>query len=450
MHPFEKHVQDVIARHGLLRAEDRVLVGVSGGADSVGLLLVLRQLGYAVSVAHLNHGLRGAESDEDERFVGQLANTLAVPLFTRRVQLSTVAGNLEALGRQARKDFFEDLLRQHGFNRIALAHTRDDRIETFLLNLFRGSGVEGLVAMPALAGRVVRPLLECSRKDVERYLQQRGESWRTDSSNFDMSFLRNRLRHEIVPRVASLFNSRLPEALERTMALLSDENQYLQKVADDVLGHLGTRHSATEYSLDARLLHEQPKAIVRRLLRSALREVRPNLEDITFDHLEAVQTLLEEGKSGKTIELPGGLQVWREFGQLRIGATPEPAVEFRHVLPIPGSVHVPELRRTFRAVILDARNATFAGNVLADAARIGSSVTVRNWKPGDYYRPEGWPAGKVKKLFQRARVPRRQRGRWPVFEAKDGIAWVESFPVSREFAPRSQTEKIVAFEALQA
>src|SRR5438552_7123425 len=141
----------------------RVLAGVSGGADSLCLALVLGELGYEVSIAHLNHGLRGADSDEDERFTAAFAQRFGLCYFSRKVLLIT--GNIEAAGRDARKDFFHELTKQHAFMRIALAQTRNDRVETFLINLLRGSGSEGLVSMAAVSGKIIRPLIEASRDD---------------------------------------------------------------------------------------------------------------------------------------------------------------------------------------------------------------------------------------------------------------------------------------------
>src|SRR2546426_2079177 len=176
----------------MLDPQDRVLVGVSGGADSVCLLLALKELGYDVAVAHLNHGLRGATAEEDEAFTRSLSEKLGVRFFAKHVSIS---GSIEAAGREARKDFFTELTRQHGFTRIALAHTRDDRVETFLLNLLRGSGPTGLVSMAPAAGNTIRPLIESSRVEIETYLKDRNQAWRTDSTNLDLNFARNRLRH---------------------------------------------------------------------------------------------------------------------------------------------------------------------------------------------------------------------------------------------------------------
>src|SRR5262249_17982665 len=171
-----------------------------------------------LSIAHVNHGLRGAASDEDAAFTATLAQRLGVKFCIRRVLL--IAGNLEANGRDARKDFFNEVADQGGFTKIALAHTRNDRVETFLLNLLRGAGSAGLVSMPPVSGTTIRPLIETTRDEVEAYLKGQNQPWRTDASNFDLKFARNRLRHIAIPNLSSEFNPNLVNTLSRTIEIL--------------------------------------------------------------------------------------------------------------------------------------------------------------------------------------------------------------------------------------
>jgi tRNA(Ile)-lysidine synthase len=294
----------------------------------------------------------------------------------------------------------------------------------------------------------IRPLIESSRPEIEAFLTEVGQPWRTDRTNLDMSFARNRLRLDVLPRLASLFNPRLPDTLTRTITLLEEEDQWMNGIAEGWL----EAHGAG--GLDVTELRELPAALVRRLIRLKLRRAGSELTDLTFDHIEAVRGLLGEGKSGKYVQLPGGLVARREFHRLDLSEAPPAAPEFAYELSIPGTLRVPELGRVFKATcVADPGGAEGftdgSTRVLVDGSQLGSCVKIRSWKPGDYYRPAGWPSGKVKKLFQRARVPRSQRGRWPVFATDSAIIWVTSFPVSREFTPRAQSKKIVAFEALE-
>jgi tRNA(Ile)-lysidine synthase len=450
MIPLSQHVRALIEKHQMLSIDDRVLVGVSGGADSVALLLVLRELGHTVAAAHLNHGLRGADSDEDEKFVADLAAREGVRCFVRRAAIAGRGGNLEAAGREARKEFFEDIAREHGFTKVALAHNRDDRVETFLLHLMRGAGTQGLISMTFVSGTTIRPLLETPRAQIEEYLRLHNQAWRTDRTNSDISFARNRMRHETLPQLASSFNVRLVDSLSRTVSILQDEDDWMTAMTESWLARHG---NSDGQGLDAEALRALPAALARRVIRTTLRRAGSFLTDVTYDHIESIRGLLESGKSGKVIPLPGGLIAAREFDRLVLLSGNESAVEFDYSLEIPGTVHIPELRQGFRAHCLESHEMIGAlkpspGRVFVDGSRLGACVKIRNWKPGDYYKPAGWPAGKVKKLFQRARVPRSQRCRWPIFVTDSTIVWVASFPVSREFIPGGETQKIVAFETL--
>jgi tRNA(Ile)-lysidine synthase len=447
--PFIRKVRETISRYHLLTSQDRVLAGVSGGADSTALVLALQELGYKLAIAHLNHGLRGSESDKDEQFVRELAQRLTIPFFLQTAAIAESRGNIELAGRDARRSFFGHLVQNEGFTRVALAHNRHDRVETFMLHLLRGAGSEGLASMSPVSGMTIRPLIETSREDIEAFLQAMGQSWRTDRTNLDMSFARNRMRLEILPRLSSLFNAQLPDTLTRTITLLQEEDQWMNEIAEAWLAERPGNE------LDVAELRGLPSALVRRLIRLALRRVGSDLTDVTFDHIEAARSLLEDGKSGKSVQLPKRLVVRREFHRLEFLEAGEAARDFVYELPIPGTLRVPELRRVFRATCVSespgGQEALSDGftRVLVNGDELGPCVKIRSWKPGDYYKPAGWPSGKVKKLFQRARVPRSQRGRWPLFATDSAIIWVTSFPVSREFTPGAHSKKIVAFEALE-
>jgi tRNA(Ile)-lysidine synthase len=438
-------IKSTIQKHQMIASGDCVLVGVSGGADSVCLALALKELGYPIAIAHLNHGLRGPGADEDERFTAALAQRLGVRFFTRKVLL--IMGNTEAAGRDARRDFFNELAEQHGFTKIALAHTRNDRVETFLINLLRGAGPEGLVSMAPVSGKIIRPLIETSREQIEAYLEEQNQPWQTDDTNFDLGFARNRLRHVVIPTLTSEFNPNLIETLTRTVEILEGEDEWMRSLAEDWLRKNGTKEE-DDFVIRVDALHTAPIALIRRVLRAALRKAGSELHDVSFDHIEVVRSLLEPGKSGKFIEIPGGMQVAREFNRLVFRPALEAAPEYEYRLKIPGHVHIPELRKVFRAEIIESEAGQTVGQrVFVDAESIGPYVRIRNWKPGDYYRPVGLPAGKLKKLFQRARIPRSHRTSWPVVVADSTIIWVASFPVSREFAPRGNSQKVVALEA---
>jgi len=195
-------------------------------------------------------------------------------------------------------------------------------------------------------------------------------------------------------------------------------------------------------------LGTQPKAFVRRVLRESLRRTGSRLDAVGFDHIEEALNLLLPGQSGKLVEIPGGIVVERSFDQLIVRPSALPTPDYDYELRIPGTVMIREIGRTITAQIIATEDAESQGNrALADAEMLGPCVRIRNWKAGDYYRPSGLPSGKLKRLFQRARIPRSQRHGWPVIVSDSTIVWVAAFPVSREFLPRAGSRKVVVFEA---
>jgi tRNA(Ile)-lysidine synthase len=266
--------------------------------------------------------------------------------------------------------------------------------------------------------------------------------------NLDLGFTRNRVRHVLIPTLTSEFNPNLIETLAKTVEILTDEDKWMRTITHQWLREHGKEEEDT-FVIQSEKLRSSPRGLARRVIRSGLRQLGSELRDVSFEHIEAVRRLLEPGKSGRFVEIPGGLEAAREFDRLVFRRVAGVRPDYEYELQIPGHVHIPELGKIFRAeIIQDKRNLPNAGSVFVDAGSIGPCVRIRNWKPGDYYRPVGLPAGKLKKLFRRARIPRSHRIGWPVVVADSTIVWVASFPVSREFAPGGNTERIVALEAL--
>ncbi len=297
--PLEAFVLRTIRKYGMVRPGDHVLVGVSGGADSTALLFCLHRLahrlGISLSVAHLNHGLRGAESDADESFVRNLSARLGLPFHSETLAgnalQSKARGNLEEAARNARYDFLKRASRLAGASRIAIGHSRNDQAETFLLRLFRGSGMEGLAAIhPVVEGAIIRPLLECGRPDILEYLETRGIEYREDSSNRDLRFRRNRLRLEWIPYLEKHFNPRLVQALAREAERARETSGLLDQLAAKEYGNLRIEHEHG-ILLPAKDVNGLPAAIRNLVLRMALREARGSLRGIASCHVEQIHRL---------------------------------------------------------------------------------------------------------------------------------------------------------------
>ena len=450
-----------------MRPGDRVAAAVSGGADSVALLRVLlelrAELGIVLAVAHFNHGLRGEQSDTDEAFVAELAREHGLGFFAGHGNVPDYAFTnklgIEAAGRELRYRWFAELARQQRFDSVATAHTLDDQAETVLLKFLRGAGTKGLAGIYPLldlvhhadgAGakaalqqgaiddvpegtslqskasttRIVRPLLGVSREDVESYLESLAQSWREDESNLDHRFLRNRLRHELLPLLEREYNPKIRRLLNDVADTSRAEEDYWRELAER---ETAARTNPNQFSLEG--FAQLPLALQRRVLRRFAESEGVTLD---FAHVEKLRRCAL-GELTRA-ELPGGrvavhgrasLQ-WRAVGL-------EAASAYCYRLPVPGEIQIAELRLTLRAEIVPERFACeLPPEEFLNPDLLGAELVVRNWRPGDRF----WPAHsrseeKLKRLFTDKHIVAEQRPQWPVALHEDEIVWVRGFPVAQ-------------------
>jgi tRNA(Ile)-lysidine synthase len=443
----KERVLAAIRRHRMMEPGHSVAAAVSGGADSVCLLMVLgelaAELGISLSAVHVNHCLRGAESDADEAFVRDLADHLGVVLHTERIDLPE-GENLEQAARDARRRVFASL----PVDRVATGHTRSDQAETVLYRLIRGSGTAGLRGiLPVTAERIVRPLIDCSRADAEAYLNERGQGWRDDSTNLNREFTRNRIRHEVIPTLARDFNPAVQEVLAATAEVARDEEDFWRGELDALASRLLVRKGAAVLIRigDLRGLHT---AVVRRLLRRAAAEVKGDLRGIDMFHIEQIAGLTARTEGHGRVQAPG-LDVFRSFEWLRI-ARPQIGSRFERDYSFdvaPGENAPVEIRLPRSRILLEIqqdanRGYNTSGDEL-DRRRLVGPLQLRNWHPGDEFVAPGRSRQKIKTLFQEARVPIWDRHGWPVLTCGDEIVWTRQFGTAERFLPRVQSGPVL-------
>lgn len=407
----------------MLPSGTRVIAAVSGGPDSVCLLHLLRELApqALVGIAHFNHQLRGAESEEDERFVAALAAGFHLPFH--RASADIGPGNLEQNARRARRNFFRSLIEQGAADRIALGHTLDDQAETVLFRLLRGSGLSGLAGvLPVTTEGIVRPLLEVRREDVLAYLREHRIAWREDSSNVSPRFARNRIRQSLLPQLASEWNPQIATALAQLADVAYEEEVWWAGELARHEGQLIVTPGSVELSTPA--LARMPRALLRRLIRHAIRLAKGTLTGIEYAHIEQVVELaLAEGGSARVM-LPG-LSGVRSLDWLRL-SVPAPRRDLAAVaVTSPGTYAWPQSNPLIQLKISCPSQAGEPCDTL--------DLELRGWQPGDQYQPLGHPhAAKVKELFQKARVPSWRRASWPIVTGKGKILWAKEFGPSVE------------------
>jgi tRNA(Ile)-lysidine synthase len=404
---------------GLVEPGRPLLVLLSGGADSVCLLDVARELGAEVSALHVNHGLR-AEAGEDEAHCEALCARLGVPLAVERLDPARASGNLQAWARAARYALAE----RHAAGDYAAAHTATDQAETVLYRLAVSPGRRALLGMVPRRGRLVRPLLAATRADARAWCEARGLAWREDPSNADPRFARARVRHEALPVLEAL-NPRAVEAIAETSRQLRDEAEVLDAAVGEALARLAGGEVAG-LPLPLERLRGEPPALARLVLRRAAELAGGG--EVSLSRADA-EALLALGGTGGTraLDLGRGLRAVVEYGLVRFTrareAEPPAAVE----LPVPGEAR-------FGAWTVSARLGA-AGEAVLDAGALGPVARVRAWRDGDRMRPAGLGGTKtLQDLFVDAKVPRELRRTLPVVEAGGEIAWVAGVAVGERFA----------------
>jgi tRNA(Ile)-lysidine synthase len=436
-----ERVLETIRKRELIRAGDRVAVAVSGGADSVALLLLLLglrdELGIVLSVAHVNHKLRGEESDEDERFVADLTRRYDLELLVRGAPVERERGaGIEAAARALRYGFFRELARAGRVGKTATAHTLDDQAETVLLRMFRGTGIRGLAGIhPRLVfrderrenegrvcGEVVRPLLEVRRTELQEFLRARGQEWREDSSNRDPTFLRNRVRLAVLPVLRESFGELAAESLADLAEIARAEEEHWER------GHSEVRAAKGDLKLASLL--DLPLAAQRRMVRNWL-DTNAGARSVSFRVIEDVLGLAA-GAAGRTLDLPGGRILRRTQRELRWqSARDRQQADYEYVLPVPGSVEVCELSVRIEAALTDCDSIQDSERQqVLDPGKLGGPMRVRNWRAGDRF----WPANtrqpkKVKELLSDRHAVGIEKKLWPVIEAGGELVWMRGFAV---------------------
>jgi tRNA(Ile)-lysidine synthase len=432
-----------------------VLVGVSGGADSMALLDALIRLQErgkwqgTIHAAHVNHLLRGEESDEDARFVGSWAGSRGINVVGTAVAVAVKAQatgqNLEATARQVRYDFFRWFARGNAVPLVFTAHTFDDQVETVLMRWLRGTGAEGLRGIHALSDlcegvRLLRPLLKATRAEVLEHCKHYGVTFRSDSSNLSDEFTRNRVRRELLPLLRS-FNPRFGEALLRGAGAWLAEAECLDQQAAELL-----QRACNNGLLQTPALSAAHPAIRVRTLREWIRQERGGIKQMTATHWQALERLITRSQSGRRTDLPGGWQVVREFDWLRllkIGEAEEPVIS-PVALQIGAAVqfgsHEFYLQRNLPKQVAAralAKSPLGWAVVLHEGTAL-EALQLRTRLSGDAYIPQGRQrAVKLKNLLIRHKIPQTERATHPLLVTATGqIVWAPGLPAAAAFAPQ--------------
>ena len=465
---MQKQTEIYMKQNHMVELGDGVLVGLSGGADSVGLLLVLWKLRETFQISlralHVHHGLRGAEADRDAAFSRMLCERLEIPFYEFRIDAAKEAldrkCSVEEAGRQARyrlyeetalaweKEMYPDLTSENAERKeaaaarvhIATAHHADDNAETVLFNLFRGSGLTGLSGIAPVRGRIIRPLLWAQRSEIQTWLLQQGQDWVEDSTNQESEYSRNWLRNELLPAVEERLNAQAVRHIDQAGRRIRQADAYLEEVAEEWL-----QKHAPDGKADAGALAEQAEIVQGYIVRRLFLKSKMPLRDVTETHVQAVRELLYQG-TGKSISLPHGFRAVNIYGFLEVRPLSHPGERKGGLLPGIQNENLLQMH-TFPCENGDE----FPKNQYTkwfDYDKINVGLSIRYRKNGDYLTLSGGGKKKLRRYMIDEKIPENERDRIPVLADGDHVLWVVGYRISDYYKITDETEHILEAEVI--
>ncbi len=473
-----RRVRRSVALHKMFTRGSVVLVAVSGGVDSVALLAILdelsKELDLTLVVCHLNHNLRGAESERDLDFTASLASSLGLRFESARLEpdfLASKGGSTQASAREARYGFFESVANNTGAESIATAHTLSDVSETMLMRFISGAGVGGLAGIPPVRLPYVRPLLESSREEIEAFAESVNLEFVVDSTNRSDKYLRNDIRHNLIGLLKERYNPNLLESLARSALNFRRDEEYLAMSATELFDRAVQDSGAHEIVLDRLVLLEAHPAILSRLLLKAT-EFFGARAGFYAVHVDAMCSLVESPNPSGSLNLPGGVRIARDYEVIRfVDTVPKKPLAYDMELQVPGRTMLPgpsdssgadsesssgasivaTVATTLTALPLEYK----AGELTAyfdfdDIETSLEGLSARTFVAGDRMSLFGMSGHrKLKELFIDAKVPRASRASLPLVTVKGDIIWAVGLRRSSLFAVTQSTRRVLKLEYLK-
>jgi tRNA(Ile)-lysidine synthase len=463
---FLSAVEAAIDDFHMLDGGETVLVGVSGGPDSVALLHSLVALAPKWSlrlvIAHLNHQLRGVTADHEAAFVRRLSASLRIPceIGSRNVALygTNHKLSLQEAARIVRYTFFDEVAAKYSASKIALGHHADDNAESILMHLLRGTGPLGLAGIPPVRhGHIIRPLIALTRKRVLHFLELNGFEYVRDGSNLDTKYLRNRIRHELLPHLTGLYNRNTVCALNRLASILRDEEDFWDQEVGRAFRDLVLEHTPDRLSLMARGLYDLHPALLRRVIRHAVLSLKGGLRRLGHIHVEAVARLIAAPSPSGRLDLPLGLRVIRDREEVNfLSDLPEQIVVFEYHIPRIQTTFIREIGIFMELSVWDSSDVSHPkgyplSTAFLDLNAVRFPLKVRNFRYGDRFRPLGMAGSqKVKTFFINQKVPRSKRPRCPILLSGEKIVWVGGYRIDDSAKVTEKTKKVLKAELLPA
>lgn len=461
---MEKKVNHYIKEQGIITAGDHILIGVSGGADSLALLYFLDKFkeAYAVTigVAHLHHGLRGEAADADEAFVRTFCEERAIPFYSRRRNIREISQDdkisIEEAGRNERYGFFQTVAREHGYNRIALGHHINDQAETMLMRLIRGTGVKGVSGIKSSRNNLyIRPFLCLTKKEIVAYCAINQLAYRTDATNFQRDYTRNRIRLDIMPLILEI-NPRAELHFNEFTIIANEYEAFFEKYVDTIQEKLISRRDGSVFLDRALWLGEEP-VVQKELLRRLIFEFKGSLKEIEYNHITAFYSLLKSDKTTWEMNLPHQMLLMRRYD--RVMVTSSQKIEKKIIAP---KRILPDKTWIFarEGIILESevmtqaafckKNAFFPKELenhsekYFDYDKIRGDIYLRSRQSGDFFYPSGLAGKKtLKKYFIDKKIDRDLRDEIPLLATDSEVLWIIGYAINERYLANGQTKNII-------
>lgn len=451
---LEKIALNTIYKHNLIEKNDHIIVGVSGGADSICLLHFLYSIkdkfNLKITAVHINHCMRGEESDEDNKFVVDFCNNINIPIkvFSFDIYKKSKEENIsnEEAGRKYRYYAFNKVLQDYNATKIAVAHNKDDNAETIIMRFFRGTGIKGLSGISYKRDNIIRPILDCLRLDIEEYCNRHNLLYRNDSTNSMDIYTRNKIRLNVLPNIKKDFNPNIIDTLSNMALNFSEENKFLENLTKDALNNCLIEKNSDKIILNIDNLKIIDIVLQKRLLRLCLSSFNKQLYNISYEHINMIISILEK-QTGKKINLPNNLYVYKQYNNLIIGkniVSDKKEINYNYKIELEKQLYIKELNKN----ILLSKNiiniSTKGYTISLNYDKIKNSLFIRQRVAGDKIYINNMTK-KVKNIFIDLKIPSNERNLYPILLCEDKVIGILGLCLCNEYKPKNLNNTVYLY-----
>ena len=445
-----KKIKKNISENSIIDEKDRILVGLSGGPDSIFLLYILHNyFNNQLIIAHINHKLRGVDSDLDEKFVRTISQKLKIPLYVIREDIRKLSNenkkSIEEVGREVRFSFFNKILKVENFNKIALGHNLDDNVETILINFIKGSGTKGLIGIPEKRDNIIHPIINIKKEEILKFLEENKIEYRVDKTNFEIDFLRNKVRNYLLPIIEKEFNKNFKEKILSLSNILKVEDRFLDNLVENIKNDL-IEFEDDFIKIDNKKFQKLDLSLKRRLIRKAIDYFNRDLREYPLEHIDKVISL-ENKKTGKEIELPFNLIAVKDKNKIIIEKKGVEIPNFYIEIPDIGLYELAGMKIELTLVekiskVKDIFTSFF------DYDKIEFPIKFRKPKFGEKFKPLGLKEEKkIQDFFVDNGIPKSVRWNLPILlDKKDDILWIVGVRISDDYKVTNLTKRVICIK----